>query len=111
MANTAVQQQRLASSDHFRQRVKSAFSNVAFQVIAQGQGTSTAIQRYNYARSVLANLDGITSSTVGWLVQRTNLTDPKVTSYDWDIPSPVTTATDADIQSQLMTDWNVLAGV
>lgn len=111
MANTAIQQQRLAASPHLHERVKAAFASVAFQVIAEGRDTPTEIIRYNYARAVLANLDGTVSSTVGWLVQRTNLTDPKVTSYDWDIPSPVTNATDADIQSQLMTDWNFLAGV
>jgi hypothetical protein len=111
VANTAIQQQRLAESAHFHDRVKSAFANVAFQVIAQGRDDATEIKRYDYARKVLESLDAVTDSTVGWLVQRTNLTDPKVTSYDWDIPSPVTNATDADIQSQLMTDWNVLAGV
>lgn len=111
MANTAIQQQRLAASPHFHERVKAAFATVAFQVIAEGRDTPTEVIRYNYARAVLANLDGTVSSTVGWLVQRTNLTVGEDTTYDWDIPSPVTTASDAEIESQLMTDWNVLAGV
>jgi hypothetical protein len=110
MANTAIQQQRLADSPHFQARVKAAFAVVAFQVIAEGQDTPTEVQRYNYARSVLANLNSVTASTVGWLVQRTNLLGAN-TSYDYDIPGVVTDATDAAIESQLSTDWNVLAGV
>lgn len=110
MANTAIQQQRLADSGHFHERVKGAFSNVAFQVIAEGRDNPTEIIRYNYARAVLANLDGSVSATVGWLVMRTNLNGAN-TTYDYNIPSPVTDATDAAIESQIMTDWNILAGV
>jgi len=110
MSNTAIQQQRLAASAHFHERVKGALSNVAFQVIAQGRDTPDEIIRYNFARTALANLDGVTNSTVGWLVGRTNLNGAN-TTYNYDIPAVITDATDAAIESQLMTDWDVLAGV
>ena len=110
MANTNIQQQRLADSQHFHERVKAAFASVAFQVISEGRDTPTEIIRYNFARTALANLDGVTNSTVGWLVQRTNILTPD-TTYDYNIPAVVNAVTDAAIESQLMTDWNVLAGV
>lgn len=110
MANTAIQQQRLADSPHFHERVKSAFSSVAFQVILEGRDTPVEVQRYDFARNVLADLDARTDATVGWLVQRTNLNGAN-TTYNYDIPAVVTDATDAAIESQLMTDWNVMAGV
>ncbi len=110
MANTALSQQRLADSTHFHGRVKGAFANVAFQVIAEGRDTPTEVIRYNYARAVLANLDGTVSSTVGWLVMRTNLFLFD-TTYDFSAGAVVTASGDADIESQLASDWNVLAGV
>lgn len=110
MANTAIQQQRLAQAEHFRQRVKSCLSSVAFMVISEGKGDPTAEQRYNFARSVMQNLDSFSVSTVSWLVERPNLL-AATTGYDYDIPSVISDATDAAIESQLYSDWNVLAGI
>jgi len=110
MPNTAVQQQRLAAAAHFRTRVKDCLVNVAFQVLSQGKDNAAEIVRYNYARSVIQSPDAAASSTVSWLVERTNLLSAN-TTFNWDINEPVTDATDAAIQSQLMSDWDVMAGV
>ncbi len=110
MPNTGIQQQRLAQAEHFRQRVKSALGSVAFQVIGAGQNTPADVQRYNFARTVMQSLDAYATSTVSWLVERPNLLAAN-TSYDYDIPSVVTDATDAAIESQLSSDWNTMAGV
>ena len=107
---TAIEQQRLAESPHFLQRVTQSLANVAFQVIGEGRDTPTEVIRYNYARLVTQQTTAIAAQTVTWLVQRPNLLS-ETTSYNFDIPAVVTSATDAEIESQLSSDWNIMAGV
>ena len=110
MPNTAIQQQRLAQSAHFLNRVASSLANVAFQVIAEGRDNETEIKRYDYALTVLRNTHTVAVQIVQWLVERPNLL-AATTSYNFDIPDVVTDATDAAIESQIASDWNILSGV
>jgi hypothetical protein len=110
MPNSSFTQQALANAPHFRQRVRAALATVAWQVLSEAGSVENHVIRANYARLVLANLDSVTGQILGWLVERPNLT-AFTTSYDFTIGSVVTASGDPDIESQLATDWNVLAGV
>lgn len=110
MANTAASQQALAHDPRFIARVRGALGNVAWQIIEENSGTAHHAERVAYARSVLANLDVVATGIAVWLVERPNVLNFE-TSYDFDTLTVVTTSGDADIKSQLSSDWNVLAGV
>jgi hypothetical protein len=111
MANTSYTQQALASEPSFHARVRAALATVAFQVIAEGRDNAAEIQRYNYATiTVLPNLALTAVQISPWLVERTNLIGAD-TTYDFPSGAVVTAATDGAIESQIYTDWNVLAGV
>jgi hypothetical protein len=111
MANNSASQQSLAEDATFKRRVKDAFSHVAWEVINEDPDTPHHAKREEYARrTVLLNLDAVTNQTAPWLVNRTNLFGFE-TSYDFEARATITAAGDPDIRSQLMSDWNVLAGV
>lgn len=112
MANDAYSQQALASDPRFRLRVKAALGKIAWQILTEDTGTANHNTRAGYARTVLSNLDGATSNLVGSLVMRTNVFN-FATSVTLDRGQPVveTASGDPDIESQIATDWNLLAGV
>jgi hypothetical protein len=111
MANDAYTQQALANDARFRLRVKNALATMAWQVLNEDPAAQGHQQRATYARQVLANLDGAAAYTAGWLVTRTNVIGA-TTSVALDQGQPVvqTDATDAALQSQLATDWSLIAG-
>lgn len=111
MANDAYTQQALANDATFRRRVKAAGAKIAWQVLTEDPGTAGHTARATYARSVLANLDSWVATIAGSLVMRTNLF-AFTTSVALDLGVPVvsTASGDADIESQLATDWSNLAG-
>lgn len=111
MANTSHSQQRLASDETFHARVRSALAIVAWQVISEDVNTANHAEREGYARNtVLPNLSNVAVQIAPWLVERGNLLGED-TSYDFVSGNIVTAASDAAIESQLSSDWNVLAGV
>jgi hypothetical protein len=110
MANDSTTQQRLAADQAFQGRVRSAMATVAFQVLNEDPATPDHDKRATYAHSVLPNLTYAAQSATAWLVERPNLM-AKTTSYDFPSGAVVTDATDADLESQIATDWNILAGV
>jgi hypothetical protein len=111
LANNSASQQALADDPTFRRRVKDAFSLVAWEVIGEDPETPYHKEREEYARrTVLLNLDAVTTQTAPWLVNRPNLIAFE-TSYNFDARATVTTSGDPDIRSQLMSDWNVMAGI
>lgn len=112
MPNDAYTQQALAADPRFRLRVKAALATIAWQVLNEDPGTAQHNARAAYARLVLGSLDSHVGNLVGSLVMRTNVFNFQ-TSVVLDFGTPVvsTTSGDADLQSQLATDWNNLAGV
>jgi hypothetical protein len=110
MANDAYTQQALALDPRFKTRVKAAVSKVAWVVLDELTSVTNHTIRANYARFVLANLDGWVSSNTPWLVMRTNVFS-FTTSYDFPGGGVVTASGDADLESQLTADWNKLAGL
>ena len=111
MANNSATQQALADDPTFRRRVKDAFSQVAWEVINESDDVPHHMQREEYARrTVLLNLDAVTTQTTPWLVNRTNLIAFE-TSYNFEARAIVTAAGDPDIRAQLLADWDIMAGV
>lgn len=108
MANDANTQQALAADPRFQLRVKNALASVAWQVLNETPPANHAA-RAAYARLVLSDLNSYAAEIAGSLVTRPNVMN-FVTSYDFVELAVVTTSGDADLQSQLATDWNNMAG-
>jgi hypothetical protein len=112
MPNDAFTQQALAADAHFRNRVRSAMSSVAWQVQNENTMTVNHANRLAYANQVIRQLDNEVSVVLPSFVFRPNVINFE-TSYLFDFVDQVgqvtTAATDADLMSQLATDWDALA--
>lgn len=110
MANDSYTQQALAVDPKFLERLRGVISQVAWQIISEDPSTPMHADREHFARLVVAAVDSYAKQFAPWLVMRTNLY-AAATSYDFPMASVVTAATDAEIASQLATDWNDIAGI
>jgi len=109
-ANNAFTQQALAADPRFRLRLQNALANVAWQVLEEDPATPHHVERATYARTVNQNPPGMAQQLAPSFVNRPNVMNFE-TSYSFDVGAVVTASGDADIQSQLMTDWNNMAGI
>ena len=110
MANTSYTQQALAADESFRLRIRNALASVAWQVLTEQTSVEHHQARADFARAVTANLDGHAATIAPWLVTRPNLIW-FATSYDFERRAVVTASGDPDIESQIATDWNLIAGL
>lgn len=110
MPNDGYSQQALAADSRFQARVRSSLASVAWQVLQEDPATAYHTERSKYALTVLQNLTGQATSVSGWVVERPNVINFE-TSYSFAADAVVTAATDADLESQLMTDWNFMSGI
>ena len=110
MANTSYTQQALASSPNFQLRVRAALATVAWQVLNEPVDTPDHAVRAAYAHTVIGNVSMAATQIAAWLVERPNLMSFE-TSYNFPAAAVVTAAGDADIESQLATDWSKLSGL
>lgn len=109
-ANDAFTQQALAVDRRFVQRLQNALAKVAWQVLEEPPATLHHTERVQYAHVVNSNPAGTAQSLAPSFVTRPNVMNFQ-TSYDFTVGGVVTAAGDADLESQLATDWNELAGV
>lgn len=110
MANTAYTQQALAAETSFRLRLQNAMTKVAFVVLEEDSSVAHHSERAGYAQRVVNDPTNMAISLVPSFVTRPNVFAFE-TTYDFPMRSVVTAAGDADLESQLTTDWNLLAGV
>jgi|SRR5262252_4082047 len=110
MANDSYSQQALAADPRFQLRVRSCLANVAWQVLEESNVTPGHDQRAAYANTVIKNLPMVAQQIAAWLVERPNLIQFE-TSYNFPAGAVMTAAGDPDIESQLLSDWNEIAGV
>lgn len=121
MANNSFTQLKLAQDPYFQSRVKAQMLTYVGTIMdtpapaqsapptdAEKAALNTWTARRNYALAVIANPDAEAARIVGWLVYRTNVNSFE-TSWDFINDRPVTTSGDADLLSQIRTDWNVYA--
>lgn len=109
MAMNTDQATALAADGQFRQRVATLALLEAGAILAENPATTNHSPRCTYAISLLSN-PGKAQGITDWICSRINLTSQNA-SYDFGKRAVVTDATDAQIRSQINTDWNVLAGV
>lgn len=111
-ANSARTQQVLAQDVHFRTRVRNALTTIAWQVLGEDPGTANHASREAYANRVIRESDSETVAIVASFVNRPNVFNFE-TSYIFDFEAAAghvhTAAGDADLMSQLATDWDDLA--
>lgn len=105
-ANAALQM-RLAKDAAFQQRVSYILMQEAFVVLAENPATSNHANRFQFALNVRNNINSvIQNGYVTALVGRTNLVS-ETTTCSGNPEVCTTTATDAEIASQIATDWNL----
>jgi hypothetical protein len=110
MANDAFTQQALAADPRFWKRLQNALTRVAWEVLEEAPSTLHHAERAAYAQLVNKNPGGTAQSIASSFVNRPNVFN-FATSYDFQVGATVTASGDADIENQLATDWNQLAGV
>jgi hypothetical protein len=110
MANNAYTQQALSLQPSFHLRLQNALTKVAFQVMSEPTDTPYYTQRVSYAQRVINQPSQTAVSLASSFVNRPNLLAFE-TSYNFEMREVVTASGDADIESQIYTDWNMLAGV
>ena len=112
MPNDAYTQSALADDAKFRSRVRSALSSVAWEIQVEDPGTPNHANRDRYAQQVVRALDVEVAVVLPAFVMRPNIFN-FTTSFTYDFKTRigfVESATgDADMRSQLMTDWDRMA--
>jgi len=112
MPNDAYTQSALADDTKFRSRVRSALSSVAWQIQGEDPATANHANRDRYAQQVVRALDTEVAVILPSFVMRPNVFNFP-TSFLYDFKTRigfVESATgDPDIQSQLMSDWDLMA--
>ncbi len=109
MASTTAQSICLGKDNAFRERVRALFQLEAGAIYNENPATANHAARALFASKIMTGqVDA--SSLAPALAQRTNLVAEDV-SYNFETQSVETTATDAEIRSQIASDWNMFAGV
>lgn len=110
MANTALTQIALASDLVFQQRIKSALLSIAAQMLGEDAGTLNHGARVIYANRVINNPAAEAALIAPFLVMRPNVNNFTTSCVFQEAGVAVVSTTgDADLQSQIATDWNWLA--
>jgi hypothetical protein len=109
-ANDAYTQQALAADPRFLKRLQSSLTKVAWQVLEEDPSTLHHAERADFAHQVNQNAQQAAQALAPSFVNRPNVLNFE-TSYNFQVGGTVTAAGDPDIESQLMTDWNKMAGV
>lgn len=111
MSNNSITQLRLAGDPNFKDRLRGAFLAVAVNVLFEDPGTANHTARAAFAATIIGSPDQLAQAVNQFaplVAMRGNII-AYATSYNFDIPAVVSATGDADIQSQLNTDWNILA--
>lgn len=117
MPNDAFTQQALAKESRFQLRLQNALTRVAWEVLDEDAATPHHTERVTFAQKVVGQSALLTpaSATVALQLAPSFVNRPNVfafaTSYDFQVGAVVTASGDLDIESQLRTDWNDLAGI
>lgn len=109
MAATTDQLIALGEDAHFRQRIRTLMLLEAGAVYGENAGTTGHTVRAAFASKV-SNQPSLADTLAAAIATRTNIAASTV-SYDFGLRAVITDATDAQIRSQINTDWNLWAGV
>ena len=111
MPNDAYTQQALAADAGFILRVQNALVTIAWQALNEDPTTAGHAARAAYARQVLGDPTTFAKQIAKSIVMRPNVNNFTTSvEINGGIVRVVTASGDADLESQLSTDWNGLAG-
>lgn len=111
MANDAYTQQALAQDAGFQRRFQNALMKIAWQVLNEDAGIANHAARADYARKVIASPSTYVNALVSSFVTRPNVLNFATSAvFGATGVSVITASGDPDLESQLNTDWNALAG-
>ena len=109
MATTPRSQSALAADANFQKRLSSLLLSEALVVADEPDETPGHQQRRQLAQQILQNPTSMAYSLGPAIANGTNLVAAE-TSYNFEAGAIETSATDAEIRSQIATLWNTLAG-
>lgn len=110
MPNDAFSQQSLAADPRFQKRLENALTKIAWQVLEEDPSTLHHAERATYAQRVNSESTTTARQLAPSFVNRPNIFSFE-TSYSFQVGGTITASGDPDIESQLLTDWNKMAGV
>jgi hypothetical protein len=93
----------------FMERVTAILASTANSVLSESAGTAYHSGRANYAQRVMQNPQQAGTQGGPLVVMGINVSSK--TTYDPVTKTSICSAADLELQSQIMTDWNALAGL
>ena len=97
----------LSQNDSFLSRVQIKLCTIAAVVLAEPLDTVEHEARSAFARQVIANPAMVARNAGSYLAQSTNVRN----TITYENEGVRTTVLDADLESQISHDWNILAGI
>jgi len=110
MPTTPRSQSTLAADPNFLKRLAPLLISEAEVVAGESTATEFHKERRQLAQAIITNPSGMAQSLAPSIVNATNLVAAN-TTYNFEAGATETSATDAEIRSQIATLWNVMAGV
>lgn len=112
MPNNAYTQRALANDPGFLVRLAGAMLRKAPEVLTEDNATLNHAARIAYASKVMAHADVEAAKAAPFMVMRTNVFNFDTTcQFDQDRVIVVNASGDADLEAQVLTDWNSLAAM
>ena len=112
MADTSTQQMALTRDvgpGGFMERVQAMLAFVTSTILSEPANTAYHEARAEYAQEVVRNPRQAAEQAGPQIVMGVNIV--AATTYDAETKTSVCTAADIDLQSQILTLWNSLAGI
>ena len=109
MATTPRQQSALASDQNFQKRLSPLLLSEAIVVAGEPDTVPNHVARRTLAHQIISNPAQMTFQLAPVISNGTNLV-AGITSYNFEAFAVETSATDAEIRSQIATLWDVMAG-
>lgn len=110
MPTTPRSQMTLAADPNFLKRFSGLLLSEAQVVAAEPDTTEHHTERRQLAQAIITNPTGMAASLAPTICNATNIV-AATTSYNFEAGAVETSASDAEIRSQIATLWNVMAGV
>jgi hypothetical protein len=110
MPTTPRSQSALAADQNFQKRLSSLLLSEAIVIAGEDAATEHHQQRRQLAQSIITNPTGMAYNLGPTITNGTNLVAAN-TTYNFEAGAIETSAADAEIRSQIVTLWNVMAGV
>ena len=110
MPTTPRSQMALATDPNFLKRLAPLLIQEALVVTGEADTVPEHDKRRQLAQAIITNPTGMASSLAPTICNATNLVAAN-TTYNFEAFAAETSATDAEIRSQIVTLWNAMAGV